>query len=143
MPNIHPFIVHFPVALLTTALVFDLLQAVLKREELSRVGWWTQLAGSIGIAAAVASGLVAKGEFLIPPLAAGTFDTHQQLAFLTAGAFTALLLWRIGMRTRIHPVRRRLFLILFAAALACLWTGAWYGGQLVYRFGIGFMTLAH
>lgn len=137
MPNFHPFIVHFPVALLTTALAFDLLGIVLAREELSRVGWWAQLTGSIGIAAAVLSGLVAKGEALIPSPAAGTFDTHQQLAFLAAGAFTALLLWRAGMRTRIDPARRRIYLVLFAAALACLWAGAWFGGELVYRFGIG------
>lgn len=93
--------------------------------------------GTIGIAAAVASGLVAKSQALIPSQAAGTFDTHQQIAFLSAGAFTALLLWRVGMRTRIVPPRRTLYLALYAAALGCLWIGAWYGGELVYRFGIG------
>ncbi len=137
MPNIHPFLVHFPVGLLTTALVFDLLGVFLRREELTRVGWWAQLAGTIGIAAAVLSGLTAKGEAVISTLASETFNTHQQLAFLTAAAFTALLLWRVGSRTRIDPARQRLYLILFTGALACLWTGAWYGGELVYRFGIG------
>lgn len=141
MYSIHPFLVHFPVALLTTALVFDLLGVLLGREELSRAGWWAQLAGTLGILAAVISGLIAKGEALIPPSAAGTFDTHQQLAFLTAGAFTALLLWRIGMRTGIDRARRRLYLILFAAALFCLWVGAWYGGELVYKFGVGFRAM--
>ncbi len=138
MPNIHPFLVHFPVALLTTALAFDLLGLLLSREELSRVGWWAHLAGTIGMAAAVISGLAAKSQALIPTLAVWTFDTHQQLAFVSAGAFTALLLWRAGMRTRIAPARRRLYLILFVAALICLWVVAWYGGELVFRFGIGF-----
>jgi len=138
MHNFHPFLVHFPVALLTTALAFDLLGILISREELSKVGWWAQLTGTIGIAAAVISGLVAKSQAVIPPEAAGTFDTHQQMAFLTAGAFTALLLWRIGMRTKIDPIRRVLYLSLFAAGLASLWAGAWYGGELVYRFGIGF-----
>jgi uncharacterized membrane protein len=138
MPNIHPFLVHFPVALLTTALAFDFLGVLLSRDELTRVGWWTQLLGTIGIAAAVVSGLAAKSQALIPPQASATFDTHQQIAFLSAGAFTALLLWRVGMRRKIDPSRRRLYLALFVAALACLWAGAWYGGELVFRFGIGF-----
>jgi uncharacterized membrane protein len=138
MPNIHPFLVHFPVALLTTALTFDILGILLGREELSRVGWWAQLVGTIGIATAVASGLVAKSQAFIPPAAAETFDIHQQFAFLTAGAFAALFLWRIAMRSRIAPTRRFLFLALYTVALACLWVGAWYGGELVFRFGIGF-----
>ncbi len=138
MPNYHPFLVHFPVALLTTALAFDLLGILLSREELSTAGWWAHLAGTIGVVAAVISGLVAKGQTVIPPMAAETFDAHQQMAFLTAGAFTSLLLWRAGMRTAIRPARRILYLGLFAVALACLWAGAWYGGELVYRFGIGF-----
>jgi uncharacterized membrane protein len=140
MPNIHPFLVHFPVALLTTALAFDFLGVVLSRDELMRAGWWTQLVGTIGMAAAVISGLVAKSQALIPSEAGGTFDTHQQIAFISAGAFTALLLWRVGMRTRIAPQRRTLYLALCAAALGCLWIAAWYGGELVYRFGIGFTT---
>ena len=138
MPNFHPFLVHFPVALLTIALAFDLLGILLSREELSKVGWWAQLTGTISIAAAVISGLVAKSQAAISSQAAVTFDIHQQMAFLTAAAFTTLLLWRIGMRMNIDPVRRGLYLTLFAAGLACLWVGAWYGGELVYRFGIGF-----
>jgi uncharacterized membrane protein len=140
MPNIHPFLVHFPVALLTTALAFDLLGMFLARQELEKAGWWAQLVGSVGIAAAVISGLVAKSEAVISTQAAGTFEIHQQIAFVSAGAFTALLLWRVGMRTRIEPRRRALYLALFVAALTCLWIGAWYGGELVYRFGIGFST---
>jgi len=138
MPNIHPFLVHFPVALLTTALAFDFLGVLLSREELAKVGWWAQLAGTAGIVAAVVSGLAAKTQTAISSLATETFNTHQQLAFVAAGAFLALLLWRTGMRTRIEARSRILYLALFSVALACLWTGAWYGGELVYRFGIGF-----
>ncbi len=137
MYPLHPFLVHFPVALLTTALVFDLLGVLLARDELSRVGWWAQFVGTVGVVAAVISGLIAKSQAIIPVTAADTFDTHQQIAFLTAGAFTALLLWRIGMRTRIDQSRQHLYLLLFTGALACLWIGAWYGGELVYRFGVG------
>ena len=138
MPNIHPFVVHFPVALLTTAIVFDLLAVVLARDEFAKVGWWAQLVGTVGIAAAVVSGLVAKSQAVVSAEATETFDTHQQIAFLTAAAFTALLLWRAGTRTKIDPKRRPLYLALFGAALLCLWIVAWYGGELVYRFGIGF-----
>ena len=140
MPNIHPFLVHFPVALLTTALTFEVLGVLLSRGEFSKAGWWIQMAGTIGIVAAVLSGLSAKSQVFIPLPAAGTFDAHQQLAFVTAGGFAALLLWRLGMRAKIDPGRRFLYLTLFAASLACLWVGAWYGGELVYRFGVGIVS---
>jgi uncharacterized membrane protein len=137
MPNLHPFLVHFPIALLTTSLVFDILGIVLVREEFNRVGWWAQLTGTLGIGAAVISGLVAETRFAIPAPAADTFNLHQQLAFVTAAAFTALLLWRIGMRFAIQPRSRWMFVGSYLAALGCLWAGAWFGGELVYTFGVG------
>jgi uncharacterized membrane protein len=137
MPNIHPALVHFPIALLTLSFLCEAAAFVLKRGELSAVGWWTQLAGTIGLAAAAVSGILAGGSVNIPPAAKPYLETHQEIAFAAATAFAVLLFWRISSGTRRPPGRDALFLLLFAAGAIALWAGAWYGGEMVYRFGAG------
>ncbi len=136
MTSVHPFLVHFPIALLTVAAALELVASVSGKEEYSRAGWWNQLAGSIGLAAAVLSGMSAEKATRIGADAAGIFETHQQVAFAVSALFALLLLWRIGARTRIPPNQRLLYLTLFVAGVILLLTGAWYGGELVFRFGV-------
>ena len=66
MPDLHPFLVHFPVALLTVSLILELWGTYRKLPELNRAGWWTQLSGTISIALAVVSGLVTGNELSLP-----------------------------------------------------------------------------
>jgi uncharacterized membrane protein len=136
MTSVHPFSVHFPVALLTVAAVLELVAWISGRDEYSRAGWWNQLAGSFGLAAAVLSGLSAEKAARIGADAAEMFGTHQQVAFAASVVFALLLFWRIGARTRIPPNHRLLYLVLFVAGVILLLTGAWYGGELVFRFGV-------
>jgi uncharacterized membrane protein len=137
MPNIHPFLTHFPIALLTLSFVCESAAILLKRDELSRVGWWTQLAGTIGLTAAAGSGILAGRSVAIVPAGKPYFETHQELAFAAATAFAILLFWRIASGTKRPPGRDILFLLLFTAGVLAVWGGAWYGGELVYRFGAG------
>jgi uncharacterized membrane protein len=137
MPNLHPFLTHFPIALLTISALSELAAVFLKRGEFSRVGWWTQLAGSIGLAAAALTGILAGDSVRIPEPAKPYFALHQEIAFIAATVFAGLLFWRIASRTALPPGREALFLILFAGGVLAVWTGAWYGGEMVYRFGAG------
>jgi uncharacterized membrane protein len=52
-----------------------------------------------------------------------------------------LLFWRIASRSRIPERYAALYLILLACSVAVLWVGAWYGGEMVYRFGVGLRTI--
>jgi len=136
MTSVHPFLVHFPVALLTVAIGLEIVASLTGREELSRAGWWNQLAGSVGLAAAVVSGLFAEKAAQIGGGAKAIFEVHEQIAFAASALFALLLLWRIGSRTRIPRNYRLLYLLLFAAGVCLLLAGAWYGGELVFRFGV-------
>jgi uncharacterized membrane protein len=137
MPNIHPLIVHFPIALLTIGIVFDVLGLLSKNNELSRVGWWMQVAGTFGLMAAVVTGLLAQQTVVISAAAHDAFEHHEQIAFIVSAVFAALLLWRIASRTQLPQRYRILFLLLFLFGLVVMWLGAWYGGEMVYRFGVG------
>ena len=137
MPNVHPFVIHFPIALLTLALLFEIAAKLAKSDALSRAGWWNQLAGTLGLAAAVFSGLLAEGSVVIGPAARSYFETHEQLAFIASALFAILLLWRIAMRSRIPTRNALLYLLLLGGGTSFLWGAAWFGGELVYRFGVG------
>jgi uncharacterized membrane protein len=136
-PPYHPLIVHFPVALLTTAALLELCAVLFKREELSRAGWWIQLVGTVAILAAAFTGIIAENASTIPGGAAGSLDLHKELAFVCASAFTALLLWRVGARTSIPGSKKWHYVLAYCATVILLILVAWFGGELVYRFGVG------
>ncbi|MEW6510711.1 MAG: DUF2231 domain-containing protein [Bacteroidota bacterium] len=141
MPNPHPVLVHFPIALLTLAVLFELAAKLAKSEVLSRVGWWNQLTGTLGLAAAVLSGLAAERSVTIGGAARPYVDTHEQLAFIASAVFAVLLLWRIANRSRIPDRSALVYLLLLAVGAFFLWGTAWFGGEIVYRFGVGITTV--
>jgi uncharacterized membrane protein len=140
MSNIHPIFVHFPIALLTLSLVFEMLFLVRSELEFSRVGWWLHMAGTLGLLLSVATGLRAVSDVRLSLGAADIIEYHQQIALLVTGLFTGLLLWRIGVRTTLPQNGRAMYVAAFAAGLILMWLGAWYGGELVYRHGVGVMV---
>jgi len=137
MPNIHPFLTHFPIALLSLSIVCECAALLLKRDELSRVGWWTQLAGTLALAAATGTGILAAQSVQIPSAGRPYLEIHQEIAFVAATAFAGLLFWRIASGTRRPADHGVIFLVIFAVGVLAVWAGAWYGGEMVYRFGAG------
>jgi uncharacterized membrane protein len=142
MPNLHPLIVHFPIVLLTIGALFDVGSVVLRKPEMEVVGKWLHLLGGMGLAIAIITGVLA-GELIAPGAASSeTFEMHEQLAFLVAALTASSLYWRISSKLAIPSKRRGIFLTLLLVTVIVLWLGAWHGGELVYRFGIGVHPLA-
>ncbi len=138
MTPLHPFLVHFPIALLTLAFCADVIAVVRRTPTAYSVGWWNMFAGTAGLLATVISGLVAKEHAgVLTGLASESLSSHEQFAFASAAGFLFLLFWRSANRTAIPPGLPRVYLLLSAGALSLLWLTAWFGGELVYLFGIG------
>jgi uncharacterized membrane protein len=137
MPNYHPLFVHFPLALLTLSAVFDYSGILFKRNELNRAGWWCLLAGVAGLFVTISSGLLAAGTVSVPAPAQPTFETHEELAFVVTAVFCSLLLWRIAGGTNLPERLRAAYFLLLSVGLVLMWGTAWFGGDLVYRYGIG------
>lgn len=140
MPNIHPLLVHLPIALLTASWLFDIFGLITRKQDFERTAWWCLLAGVVGLTVTVASGLIAKKTVSIAGVATEHFETHQQIAFIIAGIYAILFLWRIAGRTKLPQHREWLFVGLSLLGVILIWVGAWYGGELVYRFGTGVQT---
>ena len=137
MESVHPLIVHFPIALILTALLLDGLALGLKRPALHRVGLWNLSLGTLGAGAAVLSGLqaedIAKHSFEIWQV----MELHKRLGITTLILGIGLSAWRLAKRDQLTRRARWLTLALMLGMAATLSYGASLGGRLVYEFGVG------
>lgn len=130
----HPVAVHFPIALLLAGLGFGL--ASRRRAAaawLAEAASWLLWLGTAAAWLAVGLGLLAEETAPHVPPAWKTMERHETLAFWSAGLFTALSLWRRRWRRR----GEGLFLALWLAAAGVLLATGYYGGELVFAFGLG------
>ena len=56
--DLHLLVIHFPIALLSIAVLFDFLFYFTRRDDLIGASWWTMLFGVISCFAAVITGFV-------------------------------------------------------------------------------------
>lgn len=137
MESLHPLLVHFPIALLLTAVTIDLAALALKHPAWHRVALWNLTLGTLGAGAAVLSGLqaedVGRHSFEIWQVLA----LHKRLGFVTLILGAMVVGWRLAVRDRLAGRTRLLAVLLGVALAASLSWGAYLGGRLVYEFGVG------
>jgi uncharacterized membrane protein len=129
---VHQMLIVFPLGLLGTAVVFDIIYLMTRLESMSLVAYWMLFAGIVGAVAAIPFGLI---DYTIIP--AGTRAKRIGLMHgLGNGAVSALfvLSWLLRGQHTAPSV----------SALACSFLGlllalvtAWLGGELVSKLGIG------
>jgi uncharacterized membrane protein len=141
-PNIHPLLVHFPIALLITAAGLDIVGWVLRRNRPLRHA--ATLLYVLGTGAAVATyftGRAASQTIWLPGMAQAIVKQHWDWAFRTVWFFAIMTGVRLVL---LRPSRRDPSPVIIAAlALAGLVgigllreTGD-RGGQLVFQHGVG------
>jgi uncharacterized membrane protein len=150
LPNVHPFLVHFPVALFTAALAADLsLVARFRKPWLDRAAVFAFAASALSSLAAAVSGKLAA-DALTPALdeaTAARVAGHGDWAFATVVLFFLVAvvrieaLWRDRESASPRLNRARLLALpIAAAAQCCLLATAGRGGELVYRHGVGVVS---
>jgi uncharacterized membrane protein len=146
LPNLHALAVHFPVALLSVALLADLAcLALRKRVWLDRTAITLYVIGTISAAASFLSGRSASGDMWhFPSEAQAVLADHQDLGLLTLLAYCivtvlrGIVTWLAREDWRIKiGFFRLLALVASATALVLLALTADRGGALVYQYGMG------
>lgn len=144
--SLHPAVVHFPIALLLTAALFDSACLVFRHFLwLDRTAAALVTLGTIALGAAYLTGeRAAEAASPVTGIAQGILADHQDLALLSLWAWSAaaalrlFVVWlgRHDLEVQLGIFRlAALVLVLGAAALVIL--TAFHGGQLVYDHGIG------
>jgi uncharacterized membrane protein len=137
LQNIHPLVVHFPLALLPVATLFYLLAWVSRRDSLAWTALWLLVLGSVSGTVAAGTGLYAdEGVMVDPSVREQLLDLHKLWMLSTLGSSAALTIWALAGRP--FPTRGRgVFVLLLLAVLAIMAHGADYGGRLVYDYNAG------
>ena len=141
-PNIHPVLVHFTYALLTLSalslFVVSQQPAGGWRDTLKHAGDWMLLFGALAAVATVAAGFQAYYSVAHDAPSHAAMTTHRNWAVPTAVALLALALWRYSKRSAKPGL---LFAALFLVAAGFLTVTAWWGGRLVYAYGLGVKSM--
>jgi uncharacterized membrane protein len=137
LQNVHPLIVHFPIALLPAAALLYVLAWLARKESWAWTGLWLLGLGTLGAAAAVASGLYgAEGVMVAPAVREHLLVNHERIMIGVLALSVILSVW--AWLARPMPLKGgAVFLLLLAVLLAGLTVGADFGGRMVYDYNAG------
>ncbi len=130
---VHPMLIVFPLGLLSTAVVFDVLYLLTGNEDLAIFSFWAIAAGLVGGLAAAIFGLI---DWLAIPN-----ETRAKSVGLTHGIGNVVIVglfavsWLMRMDDPAFGPNLLPFLLALAGAALALFT-AWLGGELVYRLRV-------
>lgn len=149
IPNWHPILVHFTVALFTVSVAFYVISYILKQlksppastvlefETVARWCLWVAAVITIGTALA---GLYAFNTVKHDEISHIVMATHRNWALATASGIWLLAIWS-GWCYYKRTALTLIFILCLLVVQGLLLTTAWYGGELVYRHGLGVMSL--
>jgi uncharacterized membrane protein len=134
---IHPMAVHFPIALLSASVLFDLLSQRWRQDDMRVASLYTLILGLAGALVAVITGAVAEEAVEHSGVPEWVLEIHETLGFATFWVFAGLLGLRAPEWLGWIRERRSLTVVLESAAVVVLFVASYYGGSLVYEFGAG------
>lgn len=145
---IHPMLVHFPIALLITACALDSVLLLFKKDLTSRqclpmIALSALLLGTLSAGIAAIFGDIALDKAISLGFPSGPLETHETLALITITVFSFHCLLRLLAVWRRHPLqgsRGWISLLPGMVGVVLIVFTAYYGGELVYHFGVNVAT---
>jgi uncharacterized membrane protein len=137
LQNLHPLVVHYPLAFLTAAVVLYPLAWIAGRDSWAGLAFWLLVLGAVSAAAAAGTGLYAEeGVMVSKSVRAALLDMHEDIMLGVLGLSVVLAAW--AAYDRPFPARGRAgFVFLLLVLGAALARGADYGGRMVYDYNAG------
>ncbi len=132
LQEIHPSIVHYPVALIPTAIGADLLANLTGSERLAEVGRVLMPLAAASAAVSAFFGIVAQEEVNAEGKAGEILATHRNMNLALTALGTAMAAYR-WKRDEVGAG----YLALGLAGVGALAYSAYLGGKMVYEHGVG------
>ena len=141
-PNIHPLLVHFPIALLSAAAAVDVVGWAFRRNKpLRHVATLLYVLGTGGAIAAYVTGRAASQTIWLPGMAQAVLRQHWDWALRTVWFFGIVTVGRLVL---LGPSRRdpgpavvAAFALVGLLGIGLLLETGDRGGRLVYQHGVG------
>ncbi len=144
IPNIHPIFVHFTVALLSTSMGLFLLGFIISErtwsERFLTVAQWNLWLGVGVTVITIGTGLYEYYTVTHDELSHAAMTNHRNWAFFTASIFFVLGPWSLLTYWKKRKIKSS-FIATLVLATVMLMVTSWKGGELVYRYGLGVLSL--
>ncbi len=139
-PNVHPLVVHFPIATLAAAVLADILStSTVTRSSLNPSATGLYIVGATAALIANFSGYYASSTEMVPLGALDTLHAHEDWAFQATWLFVFFASIRLLISYVTPPTR----IVRYGALVIALY-GLWaiamttmHGHRLVFEYGVG------
>jgi uncharacterized membrane protein len=136
MANIHPLLVHFPLAFLSAFFVLDLFGTMAKKQHWRNIASCLLYLGTAGAALAVTAGFIAAGSVMHGENVHALMERHEHFGVSILSLAALLSMWRLKSGAVVQGGANNFFLALSALLCVLLLLGADLGGLMVYHYGV-------
>lgn len=144
IPNLHPLFVHFPIALVSLSALFHVAAVAIRDKPCAThcavLAHTTLWLGALAALPTVFSGWQAFNSVHHDAASHAAMLLHRAWALGTLAVLLALAGWD-AWRNKVDTNPAPWFVALVIGAWGLVATTAWHGGELVYRHGLGVMSL--
>ena len=132
LQEMHPALVHLPIALLPLAVGADVIGSLADNDSLLAFGQKAIGVAAVGAVGSAVTGLIAGEEVNVEGASEDMLITHRNLNFIATVIAGGMALWRFN-----HKKPNAAYLGVGAVGVGVLAYTAYLGGKLVYDVGVG------
>jgi len=136
MENIHPLVVHFPIALLSVFFVLDLVGTLAKKQQWREVASSFLYLGTLAALLTVIAGHIAADTVAHAGNVHAIMEKHEDLGMAILSLASALSAWRLKHKGLFQGYVNGVFLALSALLCILIALAADLGGLMVYQYGV-------
>jgi len=140
LTDLHPKVVHFPIALLVTYSFLEVIGIVFNKKLFTQSAYILLIIGIIGIFISVLTGNQAFEDYQHwNEASSNIFNLHQFYANITTWffVFVAALRTFFLVKKKFCGVFKYLFILFAIIGIFFIYKTAEYGGELINKFGVG------
>jgi uncharacterized membrane protein len=136
LENIHPLLVHFPIAFFTAFFLIDCIGTVAKKTQWRYVAAWLLYLGTIAAIFTVIAGLFAANSVEHGEDVHDIMERHEHIGIAVLSLSLFLSAWRLKQWGMHSSGTNAVFLALAGFLCFLLSLGADLGGLMVYKYGV-------
>ena len=135
--NIHPMLVHFPIAFFVAFMLFDLLGTLFKKANWRNVAGYLLYMGTLTAVMTVIAGFMAANSVPHDGYVHAIMERHKQLGLSILSLSIALSAWRLKSQSSALSGKMNVLYVCLSVVLVVLVSlAADLGGLMVYKYGV-------